>query len=593
MDRAYSLHQAGELERADAVYREVLAEQPRHAEALFLRGEIANRLGRYEAAIEMLRTATALDRGVAAFHHEFALALHAAGKLAEAEQSYRKALEIDPNHRAALVDLASLLLARGMPGAAEQRSRQALRLYPKTVAAHVNLGSALEAQGRLEEATASYRAALQLDPACVQAVSNLGGALLNLDDLEQAERYVRKALEIDPRVVEAHINLGNILLQRRDPGGALRALREAVAVRPDSSVAHFNLGFALEILGDLEPALQCYETAIACDPENVQAHVNRATLWLLNENYAMGWPEYEWRLRMARNAPAHARFAAPRWDGSSLSGRSILVYGEQGLGDEIMYASCLPEIVAQAERCIIDCHPRLEPLFRRSFPRALVHAATQTGPADWLAAAGGVDFKVPIGSLPLYLRRSAADFPRHEGYLRASPERVQHWRARLDALGPTMKVGLSWRGGVPMTGRPWRSLALDDLLPVLRTRGVTFVNLQYGECVNEIERLERTSGIRLVHWPDALEIYDETAALVCALDLTVSVCTAVVHLAGALGCPAWVMAPVRPESRYGFKGESMRWYPSVRVFRQQAFGVWDGVLEEVVSALARAAAERS
>jgi hypothetical protein len=207
---------------------------------------------------------------------------------------------------------------------------------------------------------------------------------------------------------------------------------------------------------------------------------------------------------------------------------------------------------------------------------------------DWLEGAGPVDVRIPAGSLPLYLRRSSASFLQHRGYLRADPQRVARWRERLRKLGPGPKVGLSWRGGVPQTGRGSRSLALAELLPVLQpgaASSISFVNLQYGRCGDELAAFRQQHGIDIHHWQEAIDDYEETAALVSALDLTLSVCTAVVDLAGALGRPVWVMAPVRTDFRYGLRGEAMRWYPSARVFRQARYGEWGPVLDTIAAAL--------
>ncbi|MGB3936709.1 MAG: glycosyltransferase, partial [Burkholderiales bacterium] len=225
-------------------------------------------------------------------------------------------------------------------------------------------------------------------------------------------------------------------------------------------------------------------------------------------------------------------------------------------------------------------------LFARSFARASVHGGAQTGPADWLAAAGPLDVAIPAGSLPKFLRRTPADFPRHAGYLQAAPERVRAWRERLDALGPGPKIGLSWRGGVPQTGRGSRSLDLAELLPVLRLPGLTFVSLQYGHPGDALAALRAQHGIAVQHWQEAIDDYEETAALACALDLTLSVCTALVDLAGALGRPVWVLAPVRTDFRYGLTGEAMPWYPSARVFRQARYGDWQPVVAAAAAALA-------
>jgi hypothetical protein len=204
-----------------------------------------------------------------------------------------------------------------------------------------------------------------------------------------------------------------------------------------------------------------------------------------------------------------------------------------------------------------------------------------------LESLGTIDYHVSLASLPLHLRNREEDFPRHAGYLQPAADRVAHWRARLAALGPGRKIGLSWRGGTADTRRSMRTLSLEQLLPVLRTPETHFVSLQYGEARAELEALQAQSGMHVTHWQEAIDDYDETAALCCALDLTVSVCTAVIHLNGALGRPVWVMVPAVPEWRYGYHGNSMPWYPCVALYRQQAGDNWEPVVERVAQALRR------
>jgi hypothetical protein len=205
---------------------------------------------------------------------------------------------------------------------------------------------------------------------------------------------------------------------------------------------------------------------------------------------------------------------------------------------------------------------------------------------NWISALDPQpEVQIALGSLPRFLRRSAEDFPSRRGYLHPDPQKLARWRQRLDALGPGRKLGWSWRGGLLKTGRARRSIELDSLTPLTKLPGIQFVSLQYDAVAAEIDDFQRLHGARLLHWPEALDDYDETAALVCALDGVISVCTAIVHLTGALGRPALVMAPFSPEWRYGMSGERMVWYPSVRVLRQPRPGDWPGVLAAVATEL--------
>jgi hypothetical protein len=306
----------------------------------------------------------------------------------------------------------------------------------------------------------------------------------------------------------------------------------------------------------------------------------------MSGDYATGWPEYETRLFNPASSSRPDPFA--RWNGGNPSGRRVLVYGEQGLGDEIMFASCLPDLMAAGAQCVVECHPALERLFARSFPAATVYGARPDRRVPEAIRSSGIDCAVPMGSLPLYYRRSVGDFPSRRGYLRADPDRVLHWRERLRALGGGFTVGVSWRGGTYVSRTGQRSIPLEAWLPILRRPGLRFVSLQYTQdALQAVQTLRESHGIEISHWSEAIDDYDETAALVAALDLTLTVCTAIAHLAGALGRPLWVMAPTNAEWRYGRSGDTMAWYPSARIFRQTRAGDWNDVIARVEHELAQ------
>jgi tetratricopeptide (TPR) repeat protein len=418
-------------------------------------------------------------------------------------------------------------------------------------------------------------------------------ALLQADDYESAYAIAADAVARAPDSYEARLLLGRAHQKLHEPERALQCFETARRTRDDDAELYDFRGSMYQELGRLPEAFADYDRALALRPDFPLALFHRAMARLLVGDFERGWRDYE--LRRLSAEFAQAAKGLPRWDGSSLTGRTILVAREQGLGDEIMFASMLPQLIAQADRCIVECDPRLVPTFRRSFPDATIFGTEPSGTLPpWISQAS-VDVVIEAGSLAGLLRRRATDFPLHEGYLCADPRHVARWRERLAAMGRGMKVGLAWTGGVPRTRRQLRSLSLDQLLPLLRTPGIRFVSLQYAaETRDDIDALRARHGIEVEHWPEAIDDYDQTAALVCALDLVVSVCTSVVHLGGALGRPVWVLAPICPEWRYGFAGDSMPWYPSVRLFRQSVYRRWESVIAAASGELqARTAARNS
>jgi tetratricopeptide (TPR) repeat protein len=351
-----------------------------------------------------------------------------------------------------------------------------------------------------------------------------------------------------------------------------------------------ELGNCYLHVGRFEEAAEMYDHVLKYEPKSFHARLNRAHYRLASEMFQEGWADYRYRFHASSVALRALPF--PDWRGEALEGKRLLIFAEQGLGDEIMFASCFPEIIARAAHCFIECEKRLEPIFRRSFPGATILPAVGKHEPPWLRTIGPIDYQVAAGDLPSYLRNAWADFPRHAGYLKADPARVAHWRARLDALGPGLKVGISWRGGTPATRSSARTIPLPAWLPLLQTAGCRFVSLQYGKAAEELAAFGSQAPLPIAHWPDAIDDYDETAALVCALDLVISVCTAIIHLTGALGRPVWVMVPAVPEWRYLRKGEALPWYPSARLFRQAELWQWAPVVQRVEGALASLAAGR-
>jgi tetratricopeptide (TPR) repeat protein len=328
-------------------------------------------------------------------------------------------------------------------------------------------------------------------------------------------------------------------------------------------------------LGDFTRSDALYGELLAAHPDFAQARNDYAHSLLVRGRFAEGWAHYEarWEANRWRDREPYTQ---PAWNGEPLDGRRILVWGEQGLGDQILFAGQVPEIAARARACSVVCEDRLRGLFARSFPGATV--LERRSREHFAACREAFDFQVPVGSLGRHLRARPEDFPAHRGYLRADPARVQAWRLRLAGIGAGRKVGVSWRGGGVATRRHLRSIPLDEWLPLLRTPGTAFVSLQYDDCAREIGELRDRHGVTVRHWQEAIDDYDETAALVCALDLVISVCTSLVHLAGALGRPAWVLVPAVPEWRYLREGEATPWYPSLRLIRQPRVGEWGPVL---------------
>jgi tetratricopeptide (TPR) repeat protein len=470
--------------------------------------------------------------------------------------------------------LGNVYKARGESANAEGCYRNAMAFAPQSAAGPYNLALLFKAADDHAAAYTQLERACNLQPYIADAWRERALALVSLARYPEAIAAGRAAVERDPDCGDFWCCLGYAYQKAHEPQAARECYERARALGARDHEFHNNVAIVHQELGRMDAAVSAYEQAVAAKPDYELARFHLALARLSLRRYERAWVDYDLRLLSEDNSVHVAPHRA--WRGEPLAGRSILVMGEQGLGDEIMFASCFGEVIAPAARCIITCAPRLEQLFQRSFPDAKVVAV-----APDTRASMEVDYQIAAGSLPRYLRRSASDFPQHTGYLRADPARVEYWKERLASLGTGLKVGISWRGGTHKTRAPLRTLPLSAWDPILSTPDVHFVSLQYGDARSDLQG----APVDVAHWPDAIDDYDETAALVCALDVVISVCTAVIHLAGALGRPVWVMAPLSPEWRYGVAGDTMDWYPSSRIFRQCEFGNWTPVVTGVASEL--------
>lgn len=501
--------------------------------------------GQFDAAATLLREAIELKHDLAEAHFRLGKIHEQRGELEDAADCHELAVHFEPGHVRAHFALAGLHKTQGRHAVAAEHYRRVIEHQPEDAAAHCNLCFALYE-------TADYR---------------------------QAREHGERAIGLDPRLAEAHHDLGLVLTATGEAEQAVRHFRRALELKPLAEIAA-GLGHAYRDLGHLDKAIAAYDRALRLTPEFGDAVINRAYAFLLKEDYRTGWAEYE--RRFAATGTRFRDFGVPRWEGEPLQEKTILVHAEQGVGDEIMFASCLPDLIAVAGRVVIECSERLEALFRRSFPQAMVHGGKKEDPVDWLAQFPPVHYQVPVGSLPRWFRSERAAFPQAAGYLRAEAQRVREWRARIGAAAGKPVIGLSWRGGTAKTRSHLRSVPLEALHGLLRPEFV-FVSLQHG-----VVPSERQGPVAVVRsFPGVTEDLDELAALICALDLVLSVDNTTVHLAGALGRPVWVLLSPSPEWRYGLSGEAVPWYPSARAFRREQGQGWDAVAARLAPELER------
>lgn len=443
-------------------------------------------------------------------------------------------------------------------------------------------------------------------------------------DLAKAEKIYHQILNKNLGNPQLIYCLGTVYLEQEKIGLGMALLEDACRKAPDFGEAWQNLAMCHRAAQDISKADECLkeaerllpgiadvpgnraairinqgrpaevvhfaDRALAIEPDNASARWNKALALLEMQKFDTdAWDLHEARLSgMLERNTARRNYhgpdgQTPDWDGKSKG--FLVIHGEQGLGDEIMFASCIPDAIETGCDILFEPCPRMAKLFERSFPDIRVVGTHAVDGSDWLAGRLP-DFKIAVGSLPKYFRRSLKAFPKQGAILKPDPKKAEHWKDRLRAIGPRRKIGIGWQGGVEQTSVHLRSFPLEMFKPVLEM-DADFISVQYHDHAHkEAAAFTRDTGLALHHWPEAAQAkdMDDQAALVSQLDLVITVCQTLVHVSGALDVPCWCLTPSRPSWRYGVTG-NMPWWPSVDLIRQKGDD-WQGVVDEVVSRLA-------
>lgn len=584
IEQVRALIRERKLDEALARVEGVLESEPENVDALILSGEILRRRGGIENAKVAYRRALVLQPERYEAWLDLGICHYLEKDYFWARFYYRTAGTLAPGSADVWNELGLIEILLGNYDNASESLNTAVNIEPEHAEAWNNLGLIAARRGEVQAARRHFLRATFIRPDYYVALVNLGIALRNLEQIEEAEDALRRAIGMQPGEKGALLALAGVRQDKGDLEGADETLERALVSAPGDPDALTALSDLRLHQGDVEGAESAARAALRADPEHAEAGLALAHAQLSRMDFAAGWDSYEARLRVHSGVARVTPFA--RWQGESLAGRAIYVYGEQGIGDEIMFASCLPDLVARGARCVLHCEPRLRKLIGRSFPSIEFLENPRQVQASGDADSAGIDFVSPIGSLPRFLRRSEADFP-GTAYLAADAVKSARWSDRLNELGTGMKVGIAWRGGLARTGRAQRSLSYRDLRDLLGVPGVRWVSLQHRYRTDAESAELQGTDIAVAQWPDALDDMDETAALMTSLDLVITVCSSLVHLGGALGCPVWVLTPSAPPWRYLRSGPAMPWYRSVRLYRQGEDSGWERPIAAVTGDLRR------
>jgi tetratricopeptide (TPR) repeat protein len=578
LNQGRALAHRGKVEEAINTLRRALCLQPDCAEAHLYLGDALACAGRSVEAVACYRQALWFLPKSAPAATDLGVALAQLGQLDEALTAFRHALNLDPTFAKAHHNFAVALAQRGKPEEAIACFREALRLKPDYGEAHYNLGNTLGELGRREEAAVCYLEAVRLRPDYAEALNNLGLALTELGRPGEAAVLLRQAIRLRANFAEGHNNLGLALADLGRFDEAISHYEQSLRLKPDYADAHANLAGAYMSQGRLEEAIAGYDHALRLQPDSASGHWNRALALLLAGDHERGWAEYEWRWK--RKSARPRPFRQPLWDGSSLEGRTILLWCEQGLGDAIQFVRYVYSAKHRGGRVVLEC------------PGILMRLFANVPGVDQLMAEGAelppFDVQAPLMSLPAILHTTLANGPADVPYVTADSELVAHWRSRLGALDG-FKIGTTWQGNPHHKWDRHRSIPLARFAPLADVPGVRLISLQKGPGTEQLKAC--TNRIPITDFGDELDAngaFVDTAAIIRGLDLVITSDTAIAHLAGALGAPVWLALSTVVDWRWLQDREDTPWYPTMRLFRQRTLGDWESVFERMAAQVRRA-----
>jgi tetratricopeptide (TPR) repeat protein len=598
---AVASHEAGDLTRAEALYRRILVLNARHFDALHLLGVVCHQTARQEEAADLLRKAIAIDPSQPAAHSNLGLVHQSLGDLESALGSFDSALSLAPRFVNALVNRGNVLndlrryedaletykkagqlqpadaqlrfkqgllqLELGRPAEALENFDGLLAENPRNTAVLCNRGNALLALKRAPEALESYDRALAVQPNLAEALNNRGDALRELGRPEEALATIDRALAVRPAFPDALTNRGITLRALDRYTDALASFDTALAHDPGHANALCNRGNVLQDLNRSEEALASYAMVLRNRPDHAESNWNEALCRLRTGDFRVGWPKYEWRWKTEQR-DAVRQFSEPLWLGNSdISGRTILLHAEQGLGDTLLYCRYAKLVSALGANVILEVQKPLKSLLQ-----------TLQGPSRVIARGEplpGFEFHCPLGSLPLAFDTTVESIPAFPSYLRCTPEALGDWRKKIGArTGP--RIALAWSGN-----NAKRSFPLAEMLQLVHG-GATFFSLQAEVSAADQALLDARSDVR--QFSKGLRNFSD-APLLELMDLVITVDTSVAHVAGGLGKKVWILIGANADWRWLTGRGDSPWYPSARLFRAQLPGRWDGVIEKVRAAL--------
>ena len=530
------------------------------------------------------------------------VALHQQGNISEALEITKQALVRAPNNITLLNNAGAFTAMLGDFKQSKIHLSKSLKIRPQDINTLNNLSNVLAELKQYDQASDIYRQILKLDSNDAVAHSNFANALQKKGSHQEAEKHYLIAIQLDPNNVVTCSNLGALYREQKHFDKAKEFYQKALKLNPNFAEAHNNYGLLLQSLKQFNKSKEHYQAALSVNPDYADAEWNLSLLQLGLSLFNQGFKSYESRHHPNKTdkelmGVVEPITPTPQYQTNNpnqdLVGKHLLIYPEQGVGDEVMFASVLPDladVVAQNPNTQITlaCDSRLVELFSRSF--GFLNVIPKDADNRHQELNSKIDCWLFIGSLPKLYRNNIKDFDKHQPYLKVDDTLLIKWQGRFKQLPHKLNIGISWAGGAKAEHKRDRSLILEKMFPILTkaNQNANIINLQYGNHKEEIQTFKDQTGIIIHDWEDAdpLKDLDNFAAQIKALDLVISIDNSTVHFAGALGTKTYVMLPFNQDWRWAEDRNDSYWYPNIMtLFRQSQDGEWDEVIQNVANAL--------
>ncbi len=580
LQQGLQLHQSGQLEAAANLYQQILSAHPQHFDALHLMGVVALQNKQHEKSQTLFESAIQINPRHFHALNNYGNLLLEIGKMDESLAAFEKAIQINPQFFQAHFNRGNTLLELGRYHEAIESYQHCLKIDPQQPQIYYNLGNAQKELKEFDQAIQSYQNALRIHPNYKESFNNCGVAHKELKQYPEAEACYIKALAIDPQFAAAYCNQGILQTTTGQYQKAITSFDAAIQIQPAYAEAYNNRGTAFQELMQLDQALLNYQKAIDLSPNYADAHYNKAYVLLQQKKFAEGLAEHEWRKELPTYLKYRPLIQKPLWQADvSLEGKTILVFCEQGLGDTTQFSRFVEPLSKLAAKVIFAVPKPLLSLLAPPNERVTIVDEKQL-PTDF-------DYYCPLLSLPHCLRVDVEGISSAKPSLTLDGNKVDQWQAHLGPKKQSLRVGITWSGNPDFKKDHLRSFLLKDFLKCLPEQGIEYLSLQQVIRPRDQDLANQCTNIQFVQ--KEIKDFSDTAALIQCVDLVVTSCTSIAHLAGSLGKPCWVIIPFAPDWKWFTDSASSPWYPSVKLFRQTKPGDWDSALSAVrhdLSALA-------